>query len=237
VRRKPNLDITIIIPTMGACPEILSENIIRLLNEGCSVHLIDNSPTNVCKHYEKMGIKMSYFPSNLGVNLAWNIGVASADTKHYMLLNDDCLIWNNVGKVTMEILENPRLGLVTFRTLVHINQSIYDSMFMDQWMKPYNIEYMGPSQREQKMGWLIAGRTDEYVMIPKQLKILFGDDFLYSSIRKKKLYTVVELGNPVLHRVSHTIFSRYTNAEYALLYKREERIYQMIAEQYKLGGV
>ena len=215
---------TVIIPTLYRCPSILEKTLLRLRDQNCSTHLIDNSSTNSCKRFETWrGVRISYFPANMGVNPAWNLGVAAATTPYYVILNDDCVIWNNLIETVEKALEHESIGIVSFDTKTEINETIYDSMFINQ-NNPSEFKEMGPGHGVDKQGWIFAGRKSEYPVIPQTLKILFGDDWIFNHIRREKR-TVIDQNNSVFHRVSHTIGSVYNQRQYNQLFQRERDLY------------
>jgi hypothetical protein len=218
---------TVIIPTLYYCPSILDINIRRLLNQGAKVHLIDNTANNACRYWEgTAGMKITYFPTNIGVNPAWNLGIIECNTPYYLLLNDDCLVWTKVIEMSEKILQDKSIGMLTYRTLEHINRAIYDSLYINQSESAQLIE-LGPGLNESRIGWFMYGRTKEYPQIPKGLKIMFGDDIIYKVLRKKGLRTVKDNNNVLYHQASTTVNRIYsTQRQLEVLMTPEREAYE-----------
>jgi glycosyltransferase involved in cell wall biosynthesis len=229
--------LTVIIPTMYKVPAKLEININRLLKQECKIILIDNSPRNSCRKWEgNEKIKIRYFPSNIGISLAWNIGVELADTEYYCLLNDDCLIWNNFVSKTVYILDNHKdVGILSYKTLTTITDTIYDSLFVNL-DKESNLIDMTASSNPKLLGWLICGRKEEYTEIPTQLKIFYGDDFIYQVTRRNGKRTVYDSSHIISHEVSATINSVFGARQSNHLLEVEGQEYQKIIASYKLQG-
>lgn len=66
-------------------PVYLGGEIVENLIKSLDVHLsnlilVDNTPNSICKKFEGMGISIFYYPENIGVARAWNLGLkAGAD--------------------------------------------------------------------------------------------------------------------------------------------------------------
>jgi hypothetical protein len=193
---------TIIIPTLFKKPETLKDIINQFKNK-YNIHIIDNSPGSNCKIFEK-DCFVSYFRQNIGVNPAWNFGIQNCKTEYYVLLNDDIILNKNIIEIGEEILEDITIGLVSFKTLEHIEKKIYNSLYKNSKNIP-NIVNVTDLSLEKRQGWFMMGRTKEYYFIPDELKIFFGDDLLYKYIRSKNLRTIIDTNNKISHFTSSSV--------------------------------
>ena len=198
---------TVIIPTLYSVPDITDWNIRILLKQNCLITIIDNTPNNKLKKWENTpNIKVMYFPQNIGVNPAWNIGVLTCTTKYYLLLNDDCMIWNQVIEHSENILADERIGITTYKTVEFITPVMYQSMYINQ-SGPADLFELGPWNKNillERIGWFIFGRSKQYLEIPLKLKIFYGDDLIYKYTRSKNLKTVIDNSKIIFHKASST---------------------------------
>ena len=228
---------TVVIPTLMKAPVHLQRNMEMLCRQDCDIILIDNSTANLAKKFENMSsrIRIIYFPSNIGVNRAWNLGVAAAETEYYLILNDDCLVWSRCIARSESILVDRKIGLLTYRTMTETRPEIHYSLFMNQYEKP-DLVSMGPSHAQHTAGWFMYGRVAEYEPIPAELRIFYGDNFIYQTLRKKGLRTVIDRANILYHEVSVTINSAFTAQQVAALFINEGTLYRQVEEKYGIGG-
>lgn len=212
---------TVVIPTLLRSPHTLDLNINRLLKQNVKIILIDNSKHSGCKKYENKNIKIYYFPENIGVNPAWNLGIAVADTEFYLLLNDDCVIWDKVIEVSERILQDPNIGLLTYKTINNMDIVLYDTLMTGRNKNPH-LSSLTLYTKVSRAGWFMFGRKTQYIPIPDELKIFFGDDILYKQLRKKGLRTVEDQTHFLTHFVSTTVKGINAIPEY---WRKEESFY------------
>ncbi len=212
---------TVIIPTLLRSPHTLQKNIDILLKQNVKLIIIDNSQHSGCKKYEQENIKVYYFPENIGVNPAWNLGVANTQTEYYLLLNDDCIVWDKVIEVSENILSDPVIGLLTYKTINNMDINLYETLITGR-NKSANLVIMDLHSRAARAGWFMFGRKSQYNPIPDELKIFFGDDILYKQLRKKGLRTVEDQTHFLTHFVSTTVNGINAIPEY---WRKEEDFY------------
>jgi len=228
---------TVVIPTLLKAPKLLRINIDTLLKQKCNIHIIDNTSNNGCRPFSELSpnIKISYFPTNIGVNKAWNLGVVSSQTEFYLLLNDDCLVWDTCIETSEGIMSDNTIGIQTFRTLTQISSDIYLSVHKQQKSQP-DLRNLGPGNEYHMLGWYIFGRVKQYEQIPSELRIFYGDNFIYQMARKKGFRTVVDHAHFLFHQVSSTVNSIFTSAQIDDLLNSEGLMYSSITDKYKLRG-
>jgi len=160
---------SIIIPTLWKSKKIFDalkeyENC-RYVGE---IILIDNNPSN--KIDLSLFSKIRYFPQekNIFVNPAWNLGYSLA--KHSIILANDDIIIKNLNNVFELILDNDydMVGI----DLHKINNN-----------KPIIINDIKNLPFNQGYGCFMYIKN--YILIPEQMKILFGDNMLFDFTKKR----------------------------------------------------
>jgi GT2 family glycosyltransferase len=224
---------TVIIPTLYRVPELLNALVAVLQKQNCFIHLIDNSPHKSCTVYEgRQNIRISCYPENIGVNKAWNTGVGAAKTDYYLLLNDDCLVWNYVIQTCEGILEDQSVGIVTFNTVDRASCELYQRLFTNH----NSVSRLVSLERGARIGWFIFGRTSQWVAIPDVLHVFYGDDFIFRMARKRNLKTVMDLNNFIYHHHNITT-SPHSQDTLSLLLKKEQQLFAGIMREYNIEDV
>ncbi len=230
------INTTVIIPTLNKAPDLFVKNIETLMKQDCFIHLIDNSVDGSCKVFEgTRKILISYFPQNIGVNKAWNYGVNLSKTRYYLLLNDDCLVWDNVISKCEEIMDDQKISIVTFATTDKISSELYCRYFMKQ-RSESKLRAMDEKSSPSRMGWFIFGRKCDWTNIPDGLIFFFGDDFIYKITRKKGMKTVIDLANIVYHRPNRTTRLLFDSAEFMRILEKESDLFKQIEKDYGLNS-
>jgi hypothetical protein len=178
VSNEPRRDrgvITVIIPTLCKYEPASFRATMNALN--CSrfvkdIIIIDNSGKFRDEGWEKLEVVSG---ENLYVNPAWNLGVKKSETPYYLLLNDDTVLdgtvlnecLNAIKDYDLLVIDTAKMGLAEYMSSVprHNEQvSFIDCKFFHE-------------------GAFIMGKTDKYIPIPEELKIFFGDYWLYSKLK------------------------------------------------------
>lgn len=171
--------ISVVIPTLQKNVEILN-NLVNSLNKDQAVGeiiVIDNS----CKGYdfdcEKLRVIIP--EENLFVNPSWNLGVKEAKEEIVALLNDDITLPCDFCSRVVEKMASD-MGVVGF----HID-------FID------NIPKVMPTPKTTELklekasgrcgffGIAMFFYKTSYIEIPEDIKIYWGDDWLYSQNEKR----------------------------------------------------
>lgn len=108
---------------------------------------------------------------NIGCNPAWNLAIKIASSDYICLLSDDILF--DFEKIFLKLLETNILdecGIVGLGTNCYSDTRIHDDN---------NIEIVPSYHRGYGFGCSMFLRKDNYVEIPNQLKICWGDEWLY----------------------------------------------------------
>ena len=172
--------VSVVIPTLQKNIEILS-NLVKSLDGDDSVSeiiLIDNS----LKGYNNESKKLRVITpnENLFVNPSWNLGVKEAKEEIVALLNDDVTIPDDFCKKIVEQM-NSDMGIVGFHRdfIENIPQvmPIPDSTA---------LKLEEASGRCGFFGIAMFFYKTSYVEIPDDIKIFWGDDWLYTQNKKRK---------------------------------------------------
>jgi GT2 family glycosyltransferase len=165
--------ISVVIPTIWRGNNLV-EFLSRLENSNRvgEVIIIDNSPSekNIdLSIYNKVRhIKMD---ENIYVNPAWNLGTELAKFDIVALGQDDILL-------QLDFLED-----IIFEdsTIIGISESCYkDDCRYDPKLIDVNVRNWG-------FGTFILYKKDSYHIIPNELKIWYGDDFLFKKFNNRKV--------------------------------------------------
>lgn len=208
--------ITVVIPTLNKSdPKLFNITLNELNNSRLvdEVLIVDNSVDKGFKDMAWEKVRHIKDQPNLWVNGAWNWGVAQAKTSYVLLLNDDVILDKSV--------------------LVECVNAIaeYDCIVIDTGKEGLS-EYMVNVPRHNKKvnvidcklaheGSFILVKREKYVIIPAELKIFFGDYWLFERMRLGKVLStyVNHLGQTTVNKEN-----RYDDGTLA----REREIYQQL---------
>lgn len=157
--------ITVIIPTIWSTDIILKsiENLEKsnIIDE---IIIINNRP-KLTKHIHSNKVKIFNFEKNLYVNESWNIGISKSSNEYICLLNDDIIIDDNFTfDYASKCLDSKQVGLIGIDKCCFKHNDIF------------LIEKI--SIRNRGYGTMIFLKKSEFIPIPNDLKIWFGDDWL-----------------------------------------------------------
>lgn len=220
-------ELTVVIPTLCKSEQILAYTL-NELNEAESVKEIlvfDNTLGQFKSSLNKVKI---YNTENLYVNPAWNKGVELCTTPYYLLLNDDIMCDRYaVNAATQLLSENKSIGLTTIATN-DIEQKDFDfySKINNPEEEPDFIFQGDKSDGWYYYGWFICSRKDLWTPIDNNLKIFYGDNLIYLSMRhyKKKMAFITNYN--IYHALSTTCKALGKYSDNTL---SEERPYYEIA--------
>lgn len=185
--------ISVVIPTVQKKLKILNA-LVSVLAEDSSVNeilVINNKPE------EKLTFSGSkvwvYTPkSNLYVNAAWNLGISLIRNDNFVLMNDDLIVCKDFcSKVVLsETFNAPNTGLIGYSPSYINNCGDTDMLAL-----PVVAENEIPSFSEMKKymgtqdwGITIFGKKENYYVIPEDLKIIYGDNYLlYQNLKNSKI--------------------------------------------------
>lgn len=128
--------------------------------------------------------------TNVDLNRLWNAFYLSVKNPFAYLcfLNNDVRIPHNFVEDTVAILEAEKsVGAVVHPT----NHPDYQST------TPLRYSILNDDHLTQ--GWDFTMRKEAYVLIPDELKVFGGDDWLFTQMYKKLWKTAVAISSPIIH--------------------------------------
>ncbi|MBO5737714.1 glycosyltransferase [bacterium] len=172
--------VSVVIPTLQKKLEILN-NLIKMLDSDnfvTEIIVIDNSTKGYI--YESNKVKVIVPKENLFVNPSWNLGVKESKEDIVALLNDDITIPENFCKNVVSQM-NEKMGVVGFHRDYIIN--IPEIM-----PTPASTEIAleNATGRCGFFGVAMFFYKSSYIEIPEDIKIFWGDDWLYYQNKKRK---------------------------------------------------
>lgn len=166
--------ISIVIPTLWGAEEIYEtiKSFKQHKTPDTELIIIDNSNSD----FEDSDITVIKPNINTGVNPAWNAGVALASYDNVLLLNDDItinfkLFFEFLSKIDINNLD---YGILACDRLEFTTKDIN---------KDNDILSLGENEHGRFFGFgcfMLINRK-YYLAIPPELKIFYGDDFIYHA--------------------------------------------------------
>jgi hypothetical protein len=164
-------EISVVIPTMWKSKqlEILLNNLNNCDRIG-EILIIDNDHisknVNIDNYNKVVYLKME---QNIYVNPSWNLGVLKSNFDIVALLNDDILF---------DVSFFDQLS-VSDETLIGVAEQSYRDR------NDLNFRLEETDNRNWGFGCMIIFNKKYYVQIPGELKIWFGDDYLFKRFKNK----------------------------------------------------
>lgn len=178
---------SIIIPTMWRSHRTIP--LLESLNkceEVGEIYIVNNNPEKTPKEISHFN-KITEYKSgkNEYVNPSWNLGVKNCKYNSVALCNDD---------ITFDVSFFKRLPMMD-DTLLGIDSTGYTAE-----SKTMKLHLLETTKRNWGFGCLMIFKKEYYRPIPDELKIWFGDDYLFEKF--KKVYNI--RGLPILTEMSVT---------------------------------
>jgi predicted O-methyltransferase YrrM len=174
--------------------------------------IYDNDKEHAPKTLNFLSEKVTIFQNetNLGVNPIWNEGIKVAHYDNICLMNDDIIFDLSVFEKVLPYLRKTSTGVVGLCPgVIEFSQPpfINGSITIQSWNKEHTYGF----------GCLMFINRKNYIPIPKELVMYFGDDFIFNICLTRHLtnYIITDL----LH---YTPFAKTTSTE-ALGYLDKER--------------
>lgn len=161
---------SIVIPTLWKSPRIheLLSSLINCNNVG-EIILIDNS-SEFFNYYTTLDkVKLIQPKENLYVNPSWNLGVELATYNYICLCNDDLKFDPILFDLTThypDIMSDKIIGMHSEN--YHINFS-------------NEIKLVPTNSRNWGWGCLILFEKKNWIPIPENIKVWYGDDFIFND--------------------------------------------------------
>ena len=210
--------VSVVIPTLQKNKNILTGLINTLERDSCvdEIFLIDNS----CQGFTYSGEKLKILipKENLYVNPSWNLGVKSAKNKIVALLNDDIIIPEDFcNKVISQM--TPDMGIVGMNGM--LIEPITD---INKRPEGEDIFLEAASYMDYYYGIAMFFYKSSYSKIPDDIKIVYGDSWIFTSCKKQKKQNYRICGATIYHwgSLSSGI------AEFNPIAKNDSKIYKKL---------
>lgn len=185
--------LSVVIPTLQKNKELLM-NLINSLSKDSSVDeiiLIDNSLQGIDEKIDKLRVITP--KENMFVNPSWNLGVKEAKNDFVALLNDDITICKDFCfKIVSQMTSD--MGIVGFsRDFVVEEKEILPAPSEE------NLTLETVDGRCGHFGIAMFFHKSAYVEIPEDIKIYWGDDWLFVQAKRLKRQNYVIANQKILH--------------------------------------
>ena len=185
--------VSVVIPTLQKNLELLN-NLVKNLSEDESVSeiiVIDNSVKGYS--YDSNKLRVIVPASNMFVNPSWNLGVKEAKEEIVSLLNDDITLPKDFCRSVVEKM-SPDMGIVGFhRDYIENKQVIKE---------PPEISNLILEKADGRCGYFGVAmffNKQSYIEIPDDIKIFWGDDWLFYQNKKCKRENYFIKGQKIYH--------------------------------------
>ena len=172
--------VSVVIPTLQKNLELLN-NLVKNLSEDESVSeiiVIDNSIKDYS--YDSQKLRVIVPETNMFVNPSWNFGVKEAKEEIVALLNDDITLPKDFCKSVVEQMSSG-IGIVGFhRDFVENIQEIKEQPVLA------DLKLEKAEGRCGFFGIAMFFYKSSYIEIPEDIKIFWGDDWLFYQNKKQK---------------------------------------------------
>ena len=185
--------VSVVIPTLQKNLELLNNLVKTLSDDDCvsEIIIIDNSTKGYTHESDK--IRVIVPKENLFVNPSWNLGVKEAKENIVALLNDDITIPEKFCKSVVSRMDE-NMGVVGFHRNFIINTPEIKPL------PELNYLYLGKAAgRCGFFGVAMFFYKTSYFEIPEDIKIFWGDDWLYTQNKKRKRINYYIKGQIIYH--------------------------------------
>lgn len=216
---KIDYKISVIIPTLQRDVETLNNLVSTLVNDAMvdEILIIDNSLQNYSFINEKVRVIVP--KENLFVNPSWNLGVREARNEYVCLANDDIRIPNNFCTKVLENFSDD-FGVVGMDNAYVTNTRNKDNEVVIDINKvelndSREVNFKPVKYRTHNFGIMMFFKKENYVEIPEDLKIFYGDDWIIYHANKKGKQSQVCTGQEIYHlgSLSSNKFTGLVNEE------------------------
>lgn len=212
-------ELTAVIPTLLKDEDMLKNLLDSLCRDNSVKEIIVINNTTEMFEYSNPKVRILSQGKNLYVNPSWNLGVKEAKTEYVALINDDLIVPNNICTAILEKMDD-NIGIAGIDTTGIIetkdanNNIVIDanSVKLDN---AKNISFKPITFRPQKFGVFMLFKKSNYVEIPDELKIFWGDDWIIYQARKLGKTNITVNGIKIVHlgSLSSKAFKTWANNE------------------------
>lgn len=196
--------LSVIIPTIQKCNNILYQLIKTLVDDDCvgEVIIINNKPeVPLFYNHEKVTIIVPF--SNMYVNPSWNYGKTLASYQDMALINDDLLVCRDFCSkvISSDVYNQSDTGLIGATNKYIKNITINGFSPRPVMAENESIIFEELPNHMNTADWCIAifGKKQNFYTIPDDLKIIYGDNYILykNKLAGKKNYYIQNC--PILH--------------------------------------
>lgn len=169
---------SIIIPTMQKDLAVLNKLLIQLNSDESigEILVIDNSCKGFSSNLSKVIVHVQ--KENLFVNPAWNLGIKLSSDKYdyFGILNDDIIFQKNMFKAVERFFENAddNVGLAGIDCANNTPKELFDTYPDDT-----DVKFEKLNKLSGFWGSAYFGKKSNYFEIPNEIKVFYGDHFLF----------------------------------------------------------
>ena len=193
--------VSAIIPTLWRAKDF-TDHLVDVLIEDESVGeiiIIDNAPTDF--FYDNKKVVILQQEENLYVNPSWNLGVEESDYDKFIIFNDDIIIpYSFIFQLEEWITED--IGLIGLDSASIIKVTQFDTENIT--LLDRKIELQRAIKRNWGFGMAIAGHKKSYYKIPENIRIWYGDDYLFQMNNEGGKINYVIDDIPIFTKISAT---------------------------------
>lgn len=193
-----NKKLSVVIPTLQQNTEVFLKLLDTLAKDICvdEIIVIDNSLLGINYNHEKLRVITP--KENLYVNPSWNLGVKEAKNEIIALLNDDIAIsFDFCSKVVEKLSKTQGIVGMKANSVVECTKITSNPKSTDLKLQPIN-------HRGNAFGIAMFFYRENYVKIPDEIKITYGDDWLVYKNKKAKRQNYAIDGIEIYHLGSLT---------------------------------
>lgn len=206
--------LSIIIPTLLKRPEFLNQLTDTLVKDEAvgEIIIIDNSTKGF--EYNNPKVRIITPEANLFVNPSWNLGAKEAKFDYLGILNDDiCIPQGFCSKIIENITDS--IGVIGTNGYSMINKSYEPETISDN---SYTLEEV--SYTTFNFGVMLFLHKNSYYEIPEDLKIFYGDDYLFKMNKKHKKQ------NYVIENLKMYHYGSLSSKAFSDLIKKENSLFK-----------
>ena len=193
--------VSAIIPTLWKAKDF-TDHLVDVLVEDISVGeiiIIDNAPTDFFYDYDK--VSTWCLEENIYVNPSWNLGIEKSSYDKFIIFNDDIIIpYNFVSQ--LETLLTEDIGLIGLDEPSIIKVEDFEDKMVTLLDREIELKYV--ETRNWGFGMTIAGHINSYYKIPENIRIWYGDDYLFEMNNRAGKVNYVVDDVPIYARESAT---------------------------------
>jgi len=176
--------IDIIIPTLLQSDEeifnysLIEANKSPVVNK---IFIIDNTGKSIFKS-QLQKVEVLYMDKNIYVNPAWNLGVSLSKSENVLIMNDDIACRSENYEYIEKLLDLKDCGLCSISSInINCLKEYTDTKFSLKYIQTNEV-FSNPDNN--KTGWFFALKRKLWKNIPAPIKIIYGDDLIFSRVRK-----------------------------------------------------